>query len=376
MAHLQVCHVINSLTHGGAEHLLIDLAEEMDSVDITVIYFGGNEDLVPQLRAVGVTVKRLNEYTRFDPIAGVRLWHFLRSNDFDIVHAHLPYAQTISRLTARAAGETPVVSTQHNVPSNYHPVVRLTERVTRRLDDATVAVSQGVERAFTGQAHQPGSIGDRWSTIYNGIDVQEFNQRVKEADGEAIRSELGIKSDATLLLSVGRYVPQKGQTALIEGFECSPNENTDLVLVGHGPLESALRETAVQVGVEEQTHVTGRVPEVESYYAAADAFVSASRGEGLPVTLLEAMAAELPVVASDIPGTREVVSSGETGLLYPQGSPEELADALARLDSPEQRQRWGTKGHQRAIELFDITRMATEYLRLYEFLLQNYNGSE
>lgn len=370
MVRLRVCHIINSLTHGGAEHLLIDLAEAMDDVEFTVVYFGGDDDLAPRLRDEGVTIESLGERVRFDPVAATRLWRFLRSNDFDIVHAHLPYAQTVSRVASRLSGSTPVVSTQHNVPSNYHPIVRLTERATRGLDDATVAVSQGVERAFTGRAHSPGDFEDTWCTIYNGINVRGFHRRVKEADGEAIRSALGVRPDSKLLLGVGRYVPDKEQSTLIEGFEHASLTDAELAIVGHGPLEAELRATADRLGIGERVHVTGRVPEVEPYYAAADAFLSASRVEGLPVTVLEAMAAELPVVASDIPGTSEVVVSEETGLLYPQGSVEGLADALNRLGDSEDTEKWGKRGYERAEELFDVRKMATSYLQLYESLLE------
>lgn len=370
MGSLRVCHVINSLTHGGAEHLLVDLAEAMDDTALTVVYFGGDDDLAPRLRDAGVTVRRLDERARFDPVAAARLWRFIRSNAFDIVHAHLPYAQTVSRITAHLAGDQRVVSTQHNVPSNYHPVVRATERATRKLDDTTVAVSQGVERAFTGRAHPPGEFGDQWCTIHNGIDAEGFHRRVTAADGMAIRSELGIPADVPLHLTVGRYVPDKSQATLIEGFERTTQPESELVIVGHGPLEAELRETATRSGVADRVHVTGRVPEVEPYYAAADLFLSASRVEGLPVTVLEAMAAELPVVASDIPGTREVVVSGETGLLYPQGSSAGLAAALDRLASPERRERWGMNGYVRVAEAFDVRTMSASYRQLYKSLLQ------
>jgi len=369
MAELRVCHVINSLTHGGAENLLVHLAEAMDDIEFTVVYFGGDADLAPKLGDAGVTVRRLDERFRFDPVAAVRLSRILGSAGFDIVHAHLPYAQTISRIASRIANDAPVVSTQHNRPSNYHPVVRLTERVTRGLDDATVAVSKGVERAFTGWSHPVGDLTDRWCTIHNGIDVQGFNRRVDEADGRTIRTELGIRSDSELLLSIGRYVPVKKHETLIEAFKQAPLADAELVIVGHGPLESELRRTAARLGVADRTHVTGRVSEVEPYYAAADAFLSASRAEGLPVTILEAMAAKLPVVVSDIPGTDEVVVHGETGLLFSRDSRDELVEALGKLESPTCRERWGQHGYERAIKQFDVQTMASSYLELYRSLL-------
>jgi glycosyltransferase involved in cell wall biosynthesis len=362
----RVCHVINSLTHGGAEHLLIDLVKAMEGMSFIVVYFGDDGDLASDLRAAGATVYRLDERLRFDPFAAARLWNILGSEEVDIVHAHLPYSQTVARVVAKLRGDIPVVSTQHNVPSNYHPVTRTTERVTRQLDEATVAVSQGVERAFTGQANTPGELNGQWCTIYNGIDVRGFGRAVKSADGLKVRDRLGISTDSKVLLNVGRYVEAKAQSDLMEGLSRTELNNLETIIVGHGPLESELRSTSIRLGVDDRTHITGRVKDVEPYYAAADAFVSTSRAEGLPVTILEAMSSKLPVVAPDIPGVNEVVVPGETGHLYTQGSIDELVGSIEEVVELNNREAWAKNGYTRARNLFDIESMAGSYSDIYQ----------
>lgn len=327
-ARFRVCHVINSLGFGGAENLLIDLVDTMSSVDSTVIALEAGGDLRPDLEDVGVNVYYLSERFRFDPRTVMKLRRVLAHSSFDIVHTHLPYAQTIARIATRLAGQTPVVSTQHNVAGDYHPVIRTTEKLTRRFDHKTVAVSQGVERSHTGQAHEPGSLSDDWCTIYNGIDVEEFRNSVMTSDMDCVRERYDIEPDSAVFLNVGRYTSVKGQQDLLEAFDRAETNTAQLLLVGHGPLEDDLAAEAQERGLDDRVHVTGRVPEVFPYYGIADTFVTASHREGLPITLLEAMVADLPVLAPNIPGVNEVVKTGETGQLCPAGDLVALAAAI------------------------------------------------
>ncbi len=366
---IEVCAVINSLGYGGAETLLVELVGELDDVSFTVASFGGDDSLADPLAAAGATVHDLGEAVRFDPRAARRLRRLLAAGDVDVVHAHLPYAQTVARLVARSVGDAAVVSTQHNAPRAYHPLVRTTERLTRPLEDVTVAVSQAVERACTGDAHPPGAVGDDWCTIHNGIDVAGFAELVRAADAGAVRTSLDVAPGASLVLGVGRYVPDKAQRDLVAGFAAADLGDAALVLVGHGPLEADLRASAREHGVADRVHVTGEVQDVHPYYAAADVFASASRVEGLPVTVLEAMAAGLPVAATDVPGTREAVADGETGRLVPYGDAAALATALEALAAPDPGDAYGDAGRDRARERFDVARMAADYRGLYRSLV-------
>lgn len=363
----RVCQLITALPYGGAEHMVRDLVSAADEIPFTVGIFGHEDDLAPDIEATGTTVRHFNEGFRFDPRGIKRFHRFLRENRFDVLHLHLPYTQTLGRLIGSVNDIEGIVSTQHNVPSNYHPVTRTTERLTRPLDDVTVAVSQGVERAFTGNSHEPGKLGNDWCTIYNGIDVKKFAKGVENADGMRVRQQLGIDPETPILLNVGRYVPVKGQPDLIANFD-RIEADAHLVIVGHGELEEKLRFEVRRHDIKDSVHVTGRVPEVHPYYAAADVFVSASRAEGHPITILEAMSATLPVVAPAIPGVKEAVYDGETGILYPLGQPDKLLKAIEELTDDQTRKQYGKAGHVRAREHFDVRSMAESYIRLYERL--------
>lgn len=360
---LRVFQLINALRYGGAENMLVDLVKSIDTVDFTVGYMEEDNDLVPELVDSGAEVKSFDEQFRFDPRAFGRLRRFLASESFDVVHAHLPYAQTIGRMaaTGEVAG---VVSTQHNVAHNYHPVTRATERATRPLDSKTVAVSNGVEHSFTGSSHPPNELREDWSTIYNGINIKGFSRGVEAAEPAELQREFGLKPSTLTLLNVGRYVPVKRQRDAIRtvaqaGFEMN------LLIVGDGPLKADLRSLATRLDVTDRVHVTGRVPDVEPYYAVSDLFFAPSCGEGLPITLLEAMAAELPVVATDIPGIQEVVDSGATGELYQPGDLDTALAQIEKMQDTSLRQSYGSAARHRVESIFSVERMAETYRELY-----------
>lgn len=362
----RICHLITALGHGGAEHLLVDLVRTVDDAEFTIGYFGSEDDLVADMRDEDATVKSFDEAFRFDIRAFARCAKYLRQNSFDVVHTHLPYAKTIGRVAASMVGTDVLISTQHNVPSNHHPVTRTADRITRPLDDVSVAVSKGVERACTGDCHQPNEFGDEWCTIYNGINAEQFSNTVDSTNVNQYRYKSDTDDESLIFLSVGRYVPVKAHQDLIKAFAIADLTESDLILVGHGPLEEQLRQAANGYNISDRVHITGQVPNVEPYYALADVFVSSSRGEGLPITTLEAMSASLPVIGMRIPGVDEVVVDGETGYLCPPGNMNTFAERMSRMKDQSHRQELGSAGFVRVQEIFSINKTIESYMRLYD----------
>ncbi|WP_436911252.1 glycosyltransferase [Halosimplex marinum] len=367
---MEICYLINQLAPGGAPTLLLDLVRRTDpDVSYTVCFVEGDDSLVPDLREAGAEVVDFGASFKFDPRALGRMARFFRRREFDVLHTHLPYSQTLGRLSALLGTIGAVVSTQHNVPENYHPITRTLERTTRPLDDATVAVSAGVERAFRGAAHRyDGTLEDGWCTIYNGVDTDAFGTAVETADPDSLA--VTVADDATVYLNVSRYVPAKDQATLVDAMAAVVDREpaAHLFVVGWGSEEESLRERVRRRGLDDDVTVTGRVPSVHPYYALADVFVSSSVFEGLPIAHLEAMAAGLPVVATDIPGVDEVVVDGETGRLVPPESPDALASAMCDLASADRQSEFGRAGRQRVGEEFDIASTVEAHRRLYESL--------
>jgi len=372
---MHVCHLINQLAPGGAPTLVRDILSNTDDPDVsyTVCFIEGDDSLVQDLTDAGADVVDFGAEFKFDPRALWRMARFFRENDFDVLHAHLPYAQTLGRVFGRLGGCPIIVSTQHNVPDNYHPITKTLERITRRFDARTIAVSEGVERAFTGDKarYRPGQ--DRqWCTIYNGIDVSSFNEAVKRADPEKVRKRWNVDADL-IYLNISRYVPPKSQTDLVAAMDHVIDKEPDvhLFIVGWGELESDLRTEVETRGLGEKVTITGKVPTVHEYYALSDVFVSSSKFEGMPIAHLEAMAAELPIVATDIPGVREVVTDRENGYLVSPGNPEMLAGAMIDCLSPDRRNQFSRASYSRAADDFSIDQTVDAHLSLYRELLEN-----
>jgi glycosyltransferase involved in cell wall biosynthesis len=175
--------------------------------------------------------------------------------------------------------------------------------------------------------------------------------------------------DADLLfLNVGRYTPQQAQPDLITAMstvaQTLPDAHLCLVC-RRGSLADDLRTKAYAEGVADHVTITGRVPSVAPYYTSADAYVSSSLNEGLPIVLLEAMAAGLPVVATDVPGNRDAVIDGETGILVPPRNPNRLAAAMEHVVTSGDGDRLGDRGFERVREHYSIQRTVAEYCSLY-----------
>ena len=362
----RVCLLINQLAPGGAPTLLLELVRhtEKTAVEYTVCFLEGDDTLVPEFEAEGVEVVDLGAAFKFDPRAVWRLFRFLRGRDVDVLHTHLPYADTVGRVTGRLAGVPHVLSTKHNFPERFHPLTRLLEHTTRPLDTCTVANSEDVQDAFIEREFRG---GHDWRTIYNGIDVDSFRDGVQAADARGIREQWGIGEDDFVVLNVARYNSAKGQRHLIDAANqvLERRQDTHVLIVGWGELESDLRNRVQELDLEEHVSVTGRVPSVEAFYATADVFALPSTIEGFGIVLLEAMAAGLPVVASDIPGAREVVADGETGLLVPPADPRALASAILAMSDDVGADEFGQRGYERALAKFDIRHVVEAHVELY-----------
>lgn len=362
---LSVCHVIDNLTQGGAQSLVKDIVvHSPERIDHSVCTLGHDTTLAADFQAAGIDLLPCNGSFRFDPRALYRLFRHLRRGSFDVVHAHLAYAQTFARLLAPLARTGPVVSTYHDAPQTYcrdwH--MRLGEKLTRPLDDVSIGVSASVAEGFCETFYfcRFGNI----SVIDNGVDVADLRDRLASADGTAVRSDLGLSGEELLYLNVGRLAPKKRQCDLIDAMALlDEHSKITLVLVGGGERESNLRRRVAELGLQDSVTVTGRVPEVEPYYAAADVYVHAALYEGWPLTIAEALTADLPLVAPNAPGTRDVV--GDAGILVEPRSPKALSEAMRRLVDEDQRDTLSSRSRAQA-EKCHIERTVDEYVELYD----------
>lgn len=360
---LRVFQLIKGLGRGGAEQLLLAAARRPGDTRYAVGFFVPRKDaLVGSLRDSGVEVLCFGASGGGGMVLRVpRITRFLRRWKADVLHCHLPLAGVVGRFAGRLAG-VPVVYTEHNLMERYHPWTRRANLLTWRLQERVVAVSQVVADSIRAHA------GDRVpvEVVENGIDVQGFEPHFE--DRQRVRQHLGIPLDAPLVGQVAVFRRQKRLDLWLETAAGIAERRPDarFLLVGDGPLRGEVGRRVVNLGLADRVVLPGLQEDPRPYYAAMDVFLLSSDYEGLPLSVLEAMATGLPVVTTAVGGLPGVVNEGSTGFLVPPGRPELLAErTLTLLDDPAAGARMGEAGRRRVAERFSLDRMVRRLEGIY-----------
>jgi glycosyltransferase involved in cell wall biosynthesis len=278
------------------------------------------------------------------------------------------HANFLGRIVGRLASVPVVITSRRNVDIGGD-LRELLNRWTSSLDDAVVAVCESAREL---EIERSRVVPDKVITIYNGVAVARFAVSNRRAAAH-VRETFGIPLEAPLLGSVCRLHLQKGYADLLTALTRVQARvpAVRLLLVGEGELRSQLEAQAQAMGLSEAVIFAGARTDVPEILAGLDVFVLPSLWEGMSNAVLEAMAAGLPVVATGVGGTPEVVVDGVTGLLVAAGDAGALARSLTRLlCDPELRRRMGQAGRERVAQRFTVGRMVEQTQRLYERLLR------
>ncbi len=269
----------------------------------------------------------------------------------DVIHTHDDRAHLYGTFAGRLANVPRILHTRHGRSPHLSRRQRMLVGTASRLIDRFVCVSDDSGRLAVRQGVRPRKV----RTIRNGIDVQRFPCTGPRPDGPAVL--------------VARLSPEKDIDTLLRATALVVREDPAfrLEIAGDGPCLPALRQTASELGLQTHVRFLGQVRDVAGLLARAGLFVLSSLSEGISLTLLEAMASGLPIVATRVGGNPEVVAEGETGILVPAQNPAALAAALLRLcrDGAEV-VRLGMAGRRRVETHFDVRRMVAEYEQLYQ----------
>jgi glycosyltransferase involved in cell wall biosynthesis len=336
---------------GGPEKTILQGARRSDSdIATTVCYIRDlrdqRHDLRARAEALGVDYIEVHEANSFDPFVIQRLVAVIRGGGFSIVHAHDYKTDLFGLILARLTRVVPFATahgwTGHSRREHalYYPAdKRLLARYPR-----VVAVSSEIRNELL----RTGSRPDAVHVVLNGIDADRF-RRVPEHE-HAARARLGISPEDFVVGSVGRLEPQKRFDLLIEAVAGLYQRRPDvrLVIAGDGSMRRELESRAAATGLRERCALLGHTPDVAGLHHAFDLFVQSSDYEGTPNAVLEAMAMETPVVATDAGGTAELVIDGVHGRIVPPGSGEQLSDAVLELMvSPERRAQYVSAARRR-----------------------------
>jgi glycosyltransferase involved in cell wall biosynthesis len=344
---IRVLWVIKGLGPGGAERLLVSLAEASDPVDVTyeaVYLLPWKDQLVPALTKAGVTVQCLDGARGWDLRWVFRLRRLIRHGSFDVVHGHSPAVAPFVRLavrTMRRSRRPRLAYTEHNTWRSYSPATRWLNAATFGLDDVQFAVADAVRESI------PPRRRARVHTVIHGIDVARIGSR--RAEREASRAELGVGPDEIVVGTVANFRFDKDYPNLLRAAAVVVRDhaNVRFMAAGQGPLDREIRQLRAELGLGERFRLLGYVEDAVRFLAACDVFVLASRNEGLPVAVMEASALGLPIVATAVGGVPSAV--GGVGRLVPAESPAELAAAISRLvSSPDERTQLSEASLERA----------------------------
>ncbi|KUJ78166.1 hypothetical protein AVO45_09465 [Ruegeria marisrubri] len=336
-------YVIDSLRVGGAETLLLDLldAARRRGDAARVAYFTPGP-LEPEVVRRGVEATRLSRHGLRDPLALFRALRLMRAWDPDVVHTHLTKSDLVGQLAARLSKRRRVLTLHNTDPWRKNAIFSGIYREITRGADACLAVTSNVADYV---AEYGGCDRSAIEVIQNGVDLHRFNAgHVPPMD----LSGYGIPDDAVVIAKIGRLSEQKDHAnfllAASQLAERYPQAH--FLIAGEGELSADIRECARDLGLgDDRVTFTGNLREMPELLAAVDIFTLASRWEGLPMALLEAMAMSVPVVSTAVGGIPDLINDGENGMLVQPSDPTALAEAIGHLISdPSARRRLGNAG--------------------------------
>jgi glycosyltransferase involved in cell wall biosynthesis len=357
---IRVVHVVRQLDVGGMENLLVEFARHADRsrFNLRFVSLTTRGVLAADIESCGWPVTALEQPPGLRAGLPFRLAGLLRRWKANVVHTHNTAALLYAAPAARMAGVAGVIHTRHG--QNYQSgrrqraAFRLASQLADRVvcvsaDSAIMSASEGVPRS-------------RLRVLRNGIDLFRFEYRGPCPSGPAVMvARLSPEKDAANLLRAAAIVARKWPAFQLE-------------IAGDGRCLPELRRLAGQLGLAASVTFLGQVRDVPAVLERASLFVLPSLSEGVSLTLLEAMARGLPIVATRVGGTPEVVLDGVTGFLVPAADPAALADRIERLlANPQSAQMMGRAGRRRVEEAFDIVGMVGQYEVMYGRLARRHS---
>ncbi len=413
----RVLYVIEELSRGGAERVVVELARRIDRrrFEPYVCCLREKGAMAGDLKAANVPVFEMHKRRSIDLRMLVRLCRAIRSLKIDIVHTHLFTANAWGRLAARLAGVPRVVASEHSVDESRDGLRLLIDRALAACTDTVIAKADAVADFCR---RRIGVNGGKPRVVPNGVDVSQYNR----ASRNAVRREMGVPENSILVATVGRLAAEKDHANLLRALAHIGKKQTGMVtvtnypsdpdgssgrgpgtggidpdlpgtglygsgeirrlatvtipercelqlvtwIVGEGPLEEELKKKARELGIDESVRFLGARDDVPRLLAAPDIFVISSRREGMPLSLLEAMASGLAVIVTAVGGCAEVVRHGHNGVVVPPANPLALARAVAELAGDAQkRAELGRNALKTAREKFSLQEAVRTIEKIY-----------
>ncbi len=372
-APIGVLQVVLSLDPGGTERLVVELSKRLEGRCRTLVCCLDRKGAwAAELAEHGIPVVALGRRPGFRPALGLRIAALARRHGARVLHCHHYSPFVYGTIATLARPSLSLAFTEHGRLSDAPPSPRrrLANRVLGQVRGRFFAVSADLSRHLVAEGFPP----DRLEVVRNGIPL---GRKPDGPDYERARFLLGVPRHKFLIGTAARLDPVKDLGTLLGALAILRRvvPDAELAVIGEGPERERLEAVARAAGVERAVRFLGYRADARLLLPGLDAYANASTHEGVSLTVLEAMAAALPVVATHVGGTPEVVVHGETGLLVPPRSPYLLALALHALGAdPDRAHEMGLRGRLRAEKRFDILRMVEEYHEVYRGLAERPGG--
>lgn len=379
----KVMRIIARMNIGGPALHCIILTSELDPERYRSLLVTGKESpaegnmygLAHEKGVEPVIIEALGReiFLKDDLRALVRLVRLIHQEKPDIIHTHTAKAGTLGRLAAKLTNVPIIIHTFHgHVFHSYFGFVKTSfflwmEKLLAKFTDAIITVGEQQRREIINYRIAP---PEKIISVPLGLNLERFIDLT--IDPSVLRSELGLEPDTFLVGIVARLVPIKNHACFLKAARLvlERNDKARFVVVGDGELRAELEREARDLHIESRVIFMGFQHNLEKIYAGLDIVTLSSFNEGLPVALIEAMAAGKPVISTDVGGVRDLILDGHNGLLVPSNDHKALAEAIVYLlRKPERRAMMGQAGKEKAYPDFDKKRLVGDIDRLYRQLL-------
>lgn len=362
---IKICYLITGLNIGGAEMMLYRLVERLDKTkyDIVVVSIVPLGKVAEKISRLGIKVISLEMKSKLDVLVVIRFIRLLKKNKPMILHCFLFHANLLGRIVGKLVRVPVIISSIRSI--NIGGGIR--EKALKYTDvfsDATTTVSHVAAEHII----RNGIVSeDKLRVIYNGIDVSLIGNKRNDNNRRETNGPF-------LLITVGRLHESKGYPFLIQSASILKEKGYKFkwLIAGDGELKPTLEQLVTDYNIEDSITLLGLRDDVPQLLCSSDIFVLSSLWEGLPGVIIEAMAAGLPVVATNVGGTPELVEDGINGFLVPPANPTMMADAIEKLFkmSEEGRRKMGEMGREIVKEKFTVDKMVSNHEQLYMDLLR------
>lgn len=361
-----IMHLVLNLNIGGLEWVVINLLKRLDkdrfSPSAACLLDGGT--LVNEVKKLGFELDILNKPDKLDFSAFLRLAKILKEKKIDLIHTHNTGAYIYGGIAAKIAGVNALVHTEHGRCFPDKKRLMWTEKILSAFTHSIIAVSEDLkEKLVEFEKIDPRKI----SVIPNGIDVDLFKPTERQSV-EQKKEELGLDKDIFIVGTVGRLDPIKDHRNLIEAFKIAEKymPAAKLLIAGDGPLMDSLKLKVESLKLQEKVKFLGERNDIVELLNVFDLFVLPSKSEGVSLTLLEAMAARKPIIATDVAGNKEILEHGKDGYLVPACSTEKLSEAILYLaKNPAMAFKLRNAAYVKVRQKYSLENMISRYQDIY-----------